>query len=194
MNSDAQTNESIRFDLDDRSTILIEGTSSVSRFTCASNNVQGYAVLKNTRASQSGPQVEAEIAAPVKLFSCNLASMNLDFWTALKSDQYPLIEYWVDDIQVDSTALGTDQRYSVFAVGRLAIAGVKKTVRISLSGEQIGRDIYRLRGSQEMKMTDFQITPPSMLFGLIKAHDNIVVRFNLVTTTKPLIVNVARKR
>jgi hypothetical protein len=36
------------------------------------------------------------------------------------------------------------------------------------------------QGSLQVRMTDFGVEPPTALFGLVKAHDDILIRFHLM--------------
>lgn len=184
----------VRFVLETGSSIWIEGISTVSRFTCESSYVQGYGFFYDERNSSGGLRIEAEIAAPVKLFQCDLAAMNEDFWNALKSDHFPLIEYSVDEASIDSVSTTTSVAYAARSTGRMTIAGVKKPIEIALKGRQIEPERYNIEGKTEIFMSDFDIEPPTALFGLVKARDRIVVHFNLIATTKPLFAHMKEIR
>lgn len=176
----------VRFVLERGSSIAIEGTSTISRFKCESDYVQGYGILYHEQAPSADLSIEAEIAAPVKLFDCNLAAMNADFWDALKSDQFPLIEYWVNDISIDSVSTTVSGTYVVRSSGRMTIAGINKRIEMEFVGRQIGPERFKLSGKTEMFMSDFDIEPPTALFGLVRAQNKIAVHFDLIATTKPI--------
>lgn len=176
----------VRFDLEKGSSIWIEGTSTISRFKCGSAHVQGYGFLYDEQDQSSGPGIEAEIVAAVKLFDCNLAAMNADFRDALKADQFPLIEYWIEDVSVESVSTTMRGTYTVRSSGQMTIAGVKKRIDMEFVGRQIGPEQFKLEGKKEMFMSDFEIEPPTALFGLVRAKNRIAVHFNLLITTKPV--------
>ncbi|MCH8246126.1 MAG: YceI family protein [Bacteroidetes bacterium] len=184
----------VRFVLEKGSSIWIEGTSTISRFKCESAYVQGYGILYNEQDPSADLGIEAEIAAPVKLFDCNLAAMNADFWDALKSDQFPLIEYWVNDISIDSVSTTVSGTYAVRSSGRITIAGVKKRIEMEFVGRQIGPERFKLEGKTEMFMSDFDIKPPTALFGLVRAQNRITVHFNLITTTQSIKARIKEIR
>lgn len=48
---------------------------------------------------------------------------------------------------------------------------------------------YRVRGSKMLTMTEFGVEPPSVFFGLIKAHDSIEVYFDLYVLAQKEIIN-----
>ncbi|GMQ82846.1 MAG: hypothetical protein BMS9Abin05_2309 [Rhodothermia bacterium] len=183
--------DAIRFDLEKGSKISIEGMSTIGRFKCESSFVQGYGIFFDDQNLYTSPVIEARIAAQVKLFFCNLTAMNADMWDALKSDQFPLIEYVIDDVSIDSVPSVARGTYTVHSSGQMFIAGVGRTIQIELSGYQIGPERFKLEGKTEMSMSDFDVEPPTALFGLVKTHDRISVHFNLITTSRPLPKSIA---
>ena len=112
--------------------------------------------------------------------------MNADFRDALKADQFPLIEYWIEDVSVESVSTTMRGTYTVRSSGQMTIAGVKKRIDMEFVGRQIGPEQFKLEGKKEMFMSDFEIEPPTALFGLVRAKNRIAVHFNLLITTKPV--------
>jgi hypothetical protein len=44
----------------------------------------------------------------------------------------------------------------------------------------VARDRFALHARLPLRMTDFRITPPTALFGMVKAKDDLVVQFDLI--------------
>jgi hypothetical protein len=65
-------------------------------------------------------------------------------------------------------------------VGELTLAGEQREIEMVVVAERLADGRFTLVGSRELKMTDFNITPPSALFGLIKAKDTVEVVFDLM--------------
>jgi hypothetical protein len=51
-----------------------------------------------------------------------------------------------------------------------------------VQGQQRADGTYQATGSLPLLMSDFGIDPPTAMFGLIKVHDQITVRFKLIAT------------
>lgn len=62
--------------------------------------------------------------------------------------------------------------------GTLKIAGVEKPVTLKPDVSKDG-GVYRVKGSHELKMSDFGIKPPAMMMGAIKTDDKVTVRFDV---------------
>lgn len=99
---------------------------------------------------------------------------------ALRADEFPAIEFrfteLVGGINHDIDA-GT---YHAKIAGVLSLAGAIKNIRLDVEAQRIAPDRFRLRAHLPLRMTDFRITPPTALFGAIKARDELTVRFDLL--------------
>lgn len=166
--------------LSEESALWIEGTSSVSSFTCLAGRLSGEGSFVENR---TGRIAEAVISVPVETFDCGKSRMNRDFTEALRADAHPWIEFRLDAVELSSrhAETGTGR---VRVAGRLLIAGSERTVAIDVLG-QLGTDsTYRATGSLALLMSDFGIEPPTALFGLIRAHDPITVHFDLLASVR----------
>ena len=154
------------------SRLSIDGSATTGRFTCTSTDVRGSGTLAVERPS-------AAVLVPVKALDCGHGPMNRDLRNALDADDHPAIRFELDDAQVmDETAEG----YQLRASGRLHIAGTTRPVAVVLQGERLASGALRATGQVPLRMTDFGIAPPTALLGLVKAQDDILVRFDLVAT------------
>ena len=165
------------------SELRIEGTSTVNAFTCVAETMDGYGRLAAStparRASLNDAQAaQAEISVPVQALDCGKKKMNEDLYEAMQAEDHPSIHYRLDDAEVIDQ-VGDDQ-YRLRVRGGLRLAGTERPVEMTVVGKRIGEGTYAVEGSTALQMTDFGIEPPTALLGLIKAHDRIVVHFDLV--------------
>jgi polyisoprenoid-binding protein YceI len=66
--------------------------------------------------------------------------------------------------------------------GNLFIAGKSRNISIPVSGtinNQSGTNIITISGETELKMSDFDISPPSFLIGAIKTGNIVTCSFSL---------------
>jgi len=167
-----------RVTLAGESRLWIEGSSSVNTFVCVAGAVDGAGSFSAQRPA--GAHVaEAELLVPVRGFDCGKARMNKDFVAALKVEAHPQIRFRLNEAEL--TASANDAGWGHLRVtGRLTIAGTERTVTMHVKGQRSADGTYRATGELPLLMSDFGIDPPTALFGLIKAHDPITVRFDLV--------------
>ncbi|WP_069130633.1 YceI family protein [Rhodohalobacter halophilus] len=158
-----------RFTADEEvSRLWIEGSSNVNRFDCIAHSYDGEAIVQDA-VNQS---VSLEVEIDVNGFDCGKRKMNNDMKDALKADQYPTIKFVFNNAESLS-----DDSYNI--LGELTVAGVTREISFTADGEILEDGRMRARGSKKIFMTDFNIEPPTGLFGLIKADDELTVHFDL---------------
>jgi polyisoprenoid-binding protein YceI len=152
----------------------IDGSSTMGRFTCAGNQVTGAG-----QVDEQAVRVSGEIHVPVQSFNCGQARMNRDMRRALKGDEHPSIRFAVDRVEMLGDARpGAWVR--VRASGRLRLAGVERAVTLSAQGQRLRSGNVQIQGRHPLRMTDFGVTPPSGLAGMVRARNDVVARFDLI--------------
>jgi polyisoprenoid-binding protein YceI len=129
--------------------------SGKAQITLDNQNIQAISlaeVTMKTTALKSGKDQMDEIA-----------------YKALKAEKNPNISFKL----ISFKSLGGN-RSSV--TGNLTIAGTTKPVTFEMQSLVKGQ-IVELKGETTFKMTDFQVTPPTAMFGTIKTDDNIKISF-----------------
>jgi polyisoprenoid-binding protein YceI len=99
----------------------------------------------------------------------------------LETDKFPLARYSGKVGGVDSSG---NQVYTVKTSGTLSIHGVDRPVEISGSASPQG-DHYRVQSNFEVKLTDYGIKVPSMMFLKLNEIIRIVLDFNIKEARKP---------
>jgi hypothetical protein len=72
-----------------------------------------------------------------------------------------------------------DGTYEVTASVDLTIAGTTKTVPVSATLSIQGKNL-KIQGEKELLMTDFNVKPPTLMLGAIKAANPITIKFNIL--------------
>lgn len=165
----------VHMELASQSYLVIEGRSTINRFACKTDALSGQG-----RLSADGGYAVLSLA--VRDLDCGKTQMNRDLRTAMKAKDHPEIRFEL----VDASRAGSTGRLIV--IGELTIAGVSRRIDIRPRAKETEPGVYRLRGEKQLRMSDFGVNPPTALAGLIKAHDEIMVRFDLVARTSDLTV------
>jgi polyisoprenoid-binding protein YceI len=152
----------------------IDGTSTLGRYTCAAGLVAGHGDV-------DADVLHAELTVPVGAIDCGQARMTRDLVAALRGDDHPAIEFTVDHAERLGPA-GDWQR--VRATGRLRLAGAERPLALDAEGRRRADGRLRIRGTHALRMTDFGVDPPRGLGGLVRAHDRVVARFDLVVEAR----------
>ena len=167
--------------LQPQSKLWIEGTSTVRDFTCATtafetrvqSSVPGAvsAVLSGTKAVES-----AELTVPAATLDCKNGKMNEHMLKALKAKDNPTISFRISSYDIAKAAAGVNGT----AVGELTIGGVKKSITVTAHATPEASGALRLTGAYQLRMTDYGLTPPSLMMGTMKVGDNVKVGFDLL--------------
>ena len=184
------------------SQLVLEGSSNVTDWRCHGTTVDGrmevaapltrinsiidhiedgnIVMLMKAPGAERFPQPEFQLSIPVATLRCGNRQMERDMYRALRAEAFPAIEFRFTELlggvnhDIDA---GT---YHAKIAGVLSLAGVTRTISVDVEAKRIARDRFRLHARLPLRMTDFRITPPTALFGMVKARDGLVVQFDLV--------------
>jgi polyisoprenoid-binding protein YceI len=176
-----------RLALHPKSEFQIQGDATVRHFTCAVERVDGRARFPAARDTVPDTvpeqQTEVVVRVPVKGFDCGNNRMTEDLQETLNMEDHPEIRFELIHATVGAPTDSARQWRTVNAIGALSISGTKRVVRLEAAGHALDANHFRLRGCTPLKMTDFNVDPPSKVFGLIKVKDRVEAQFDLLAYT-----------
>lgn len=168
-------------DLQPESKLWVDGTSSVRGYQCRA------LALNATLRSENGNAVQAILAGEKAVsaadltieaarLECGNGTMNGHMRKALKAEANPAISFTMAsyELQKDSDTL------RIQISGDLTIGGTAKTVELRALAKDGGDGTLLVEGSHELKMTEYALKPPTLMFGTLKVHDKVKVGFSLV--------------
>lgn len=139
--------------------------------------------LRQSSELTAGLSPQMSFQVPVRSLECGSTLMERDLRRAVDAEQYPSIAYKF--VRLNGFNVGPAENgfsYGLNVSGELTLAGVTRPVVVAVTAERKGRNRIRIRGEAALQMTEFEVTPPRALFGLIRAHDEFIVQVNLVFT------------
>jgi polyisoprenoid-binding protein YceI len=180
----AGTHAAGRLTMAPESRLWVEGTSTVRSYTCSATKVDGTVGFQGEPGAsleEVGRAVDAvEIEVPVAALDCRNGTMNEHMRKALKAADNPVIRYRMTSREIapraDSSGL------TAKLTGTLSMAGREREIEMTADAVQEANGRYRVTGSEELRMTEFGIKPPSLMLGTLKVHDKVVVRYEVVLT------------
>ena len=110
------------------------------------------------------------------------AAMNNKIYKALLSEAHPHIIYDQLKPTADFTSL-EDGSFTLRSTGSISIAGIEKDSEVEVKG-YVEDEKLILESSYALKMSSYDIDPPSAMFGQIQTKDDIVVNFKFIYTQK----------
>jgi len=158
------------------SRVWVDGTSTARAWHCESNRAVGTAAAGTTELAQLANVGSASVTVPVSTLDCRNATMNGHMRTALKADQAPEIRFRASSVRVTPTS--ADAGTAVMQ-GTLSIAGEDRPVTINGTVARENGQI-RVRGSERIVMTEWNVRPPSLMMGTMKVRPAATVGFDVV--------------
>jgi hypothetical protein len=160
--------------------VTLEGSSNLHPYTASTTAVR---VTKLVAAPSPGDVLQ-QVAQPgaLEAFEITIAASSLkspkegidkNMHKALKVEAHPDIVFQLRALEPAGDTLR--------AAGTLTIAGVRREVTFPLQAQQAG-DRLTVSGATDILMTDYGITPPKAMLGMLKTDPRVVVRFEVVLT------------
>lgn len=176
----------VKYSVDATSSIKIAGESNVSPFECLYSEglPAGYVtIIRDGAADQEFEFSKSALDIKIKSFDCKNSLMNRDLYNAMNADKNPFIRVELQRAFLVKSLPGVLGKRNVTIEISLTINETCKQELVEMSIESTPNNRLIIRGSKSIKMTDYNITPPSAMMGLIKVKNLITIQFELVVLT-----------
>lgn len=172
---------------DPSSRLWIEGRSNINEFECQANQYFAEASLIDNDdpiefESEEQEQVFLQVEIRVDGFECGKSRMNRDLQDALKSSEFPEITFMFAGAEILEMPSSHDQAFQLEVKGSLTVAGNSRDILFNARAYFLESHKVRAIGNTTIKMSDFDVEPPTALMGLIKADDELSVNFDLIAS------------
>jgi len=137
---------------------IVSGNGAVTQNADGSFNLDGISIRMKVNSIKSG---EGSI-------------MDNKTYSALKADSYPEIIF---TLTAPVKSISSSAEKIIFAKGNLTIAGVTKSVDMQVKVWMKESGKLTFQGAQIIKMSDYNISPPSALFGTLKTGNELTIDF-----------------
>lgn len=124
----------------------------------------------------------AVISVPVMSLRGDSAGMDQDMQKALKAEQHPMIEFTFQHLEnaaMERNSPNGPAGLKLRIAGTLSMAGATRPMTMDVIVKRDSRRRFVAQAQTTMRMSDFGITPPVALLGLIRAGDRVQVSFDL---------------
>jgi hypothetical protein len=173
----------IKYKVAAASKVSISGTSTVSDWVVHSEQVSGEMIFLSLEKKppateiQKGTIREGKAILEVSRVKSEKGEvMNNKMHKALKSDEHPQIIFSLTEpMRIENSPA------QISATGDVQIAGVTRPMTFDLK-YVFSDNSFRFKGSKSLKLSDFNIEPPTAMFGQIETGDEIVVELDLIFT------------
>ena len=158
--------------------IKVSGTSNLHNWSMEVKDLSSSAKFTFGPATGNLPQslTSFEFTIPVHNLKSGESSMDSRAYTAMKADKFATITY----VSASSVIVpGQNGQFQIRSTGNLTIAGVTQSVVVTANCHANPDGSIACSGSQKVKMTDYQIKPPSFMLGALKTGDALTINFSL---------------
>jgi polyisoprenoid-binding protein YceI len=165
--------------------VSLDGTTNIHPYSASTSSVRivdievaGAGANLFDRALQPGGLTAFEIAIPATSLTSPREGVDKNMHKALKAGQFAEIRFRLKAIQPASGGNYT-------AAGWLTVAGIEKEVTLNL---QVRRNAAALAvtGTTDLLMTDYGITPPKAMMGMLKTNPKVQITIELVLDDQSL--------
>lgn len=160
----------------EKSKLWIEGESNVNTFNCTAEQYES-----DIEPPSGQENILVEVDVVVESFECGKKKMNRDLYDALHSNKHPHISF--EYFSASSLEyIDTEDRYTMIVKGLLTVAGTSREIQFPMDASVSDDGTVRATGKTELKMTDYNVEPPTALLGLVRVDNELTVHFELVAS------------
>jgi hypothetical protein len=158
--------------------IKVLGTSNLHNWSMEAKDLSCTAKFGFVSGGNGQPQSLStfDLSIPVHDLKSGESSMDSRAYNALKADKYATILYKSTSAVI---VPGQKNQFQVKSTGSMTIAGVTNPVTLNATCQVNPDGSIACSGSEQLKMTDYQIKPPVFMLGALKTGDVLNINFSL---------------
>ncbi|MEQ8323285.1 MAG: hypothetical protein RIC15_10805 [Vicingaceae bacterium] len=163
------------------SEVVISGSSNVTGFTCIYQqdiSCRGL-VVEGDFEKNAIVLSNATLSLESCGFDCGNILMNKDFRHTIKSKEHPEILMEIHELHFECRPEKDGEEVKVKALVHLTVAGVKKVYSINAKSTLSENNLF-VTGLFSVYMTDFCLSPPSLMFGMVTVDPILEIGFHFV--------------
>jgi Uncharacterized conserved protein len=157
--------------------MTIAGTTNVHNFESKATQATGELIINNKQVQSLSVEI------PVKGIKSKEKLMDTKTYEAFHADKNPTITFKSTDI---SGLQVTGSDITATLNGNLTIAGVTRKVTLKPTGKIVKPGVYEFKASYSLKMTDYKMSPPTAMMGMMKVGDGITLKFDVTFEGAPV--------
>ncbi|MGV3658422.1 MAG: hypothetical protein ACO1NX_10715 [Chitinophagaceae bacterium] len=169
---------SMKWVVDKSSTLRVMGQSNVNRFTCQiASYVEQDTLTLVPSATGGSVKLNGSLQVDVQRFDCFNKLITSDLRKTLKAKEHPVLK--VRFLSLEQAPQPGISCQLIKGWVEVELAGVKKVMQIPFEFGSTGTPITTMNGEKLFCFTDFKLSPPTKMAGVVKIKDEFVVDFRL---------------
>jgi len=181
----------VTYKIDEGSVMTITGTSTFHDWTSKVNEIKGDYVFKEVIQNKKLPKQGSSILEQVKMLipvlsieSPRGSTMDKKTYNALKHEEHPNIIFEVKSDNIEQITDKASKKFTLEVIGDLTPAGFKKEINVSLEVQILESGQITVKGAYPLDMVEYEIEPPSAMFGQLKTGKDVTIEFELLLSAK----------
>lgn len=156
-------------------TLTVAGTSTLHDWKCPALKLSANGDL-NVQGGELRGVNSLWLEVDPKSIKSDKDAMDEKIYEALKTDSYQKITFQMNKMK---SIEKKGDNWVIVAGGNLTVAGVSKPIELTVEGKVLPGGDIEFSGSKTIRMTSFNVDPPTAMWGVIKAGDEITIAFDL---------------
>lgn len=159
--------------------LRVEGRTNVNRFCCTVTDYPAPDTLVFYEGSPGRAVVPMSgcLGLPVFNFDCVNNAMTADLRKTLKAKEFPRLHIYF--LSLKKYPALTPVQENIHGTVRIELAGTSKEFAVSYRISRDDQQIIHLVGTQNIKFSDFNLSPPRKLGGMVRADNELDVEFQV---------------
>ena len=156
----------------------MSGTSTMHKWAMQSSTFNGDAQFKFKagKANELASLQSLTFSLPVTSLKSGEKKLDKNAYKALKTEAHSNIMYKLTSATV---SMKSRDNYLIKTHGDMSIAGVTKNIAMDVYCTVNADKSISCTGSNKIKMSDYEVTPPSFMAGAMKTGDAITLDFTV---------------
>lgn len=157
--------------------LRVDGSTNVNQFTCAITNYSKPDTIHVSRSNNPSVKLNGAIRLDVKNFDCHNKPMTDELRKILKAKEHPKL--MIKFVSLNQYPEPHSKNKIINGLVFIELAGVTKKYEVHYKVISADHANIQLVGTRDVLFTDFNISPPKKLGGMIKTNDKLKVEFNV---------------
>jgi polyisoprenoid-binding protein YceI len=175
--------QSLKVIIQPQSMLQIQGKTNVNSFNCycaPPSSVVSF-TAENSAETQKVQFKKAELTVLTRSLDCRHKMMNRDMYQTLREEHFPTITLSLAQVIIPLHNINARWKLEgqVVTEAYLTLAGMKRKIDLQVTISQPLNNIYRFTAKKSLLLTDFGLTPPTVLMGMVKVRNEITLEIDV---------------
>jgi len=151
--------------------ISIAGTSTLHEWTMTSKQASYDAVLEANAQGEPTKLTSLTYSVLSESLKSEKHAMDKNAYAALKTDKNKQITFQLLTARIEGK--------TIQCTGKLTIAGTTKQIEVDAAYTVLPGNSLQFKGSKKLAMKEYNVEPPSFMFGTVTTGNEITVSFEV---------------